>query len=107
MLEKVRVAAAQVAPVYMDKEATIDKACRTMEEASGVGAKHVVFSETFIPGYPYWRGLQPISRWSDLMVEYQKNALKIPSEDTKVLAEVARDCDLVTVIGCTEMSDRR
>lgn len=107
MLEKVRVAAAQVAPVFMDKEATIDKACRTMEEASRAGAKLVVFSETFIPGYPYWRGLQPISRWSDLMVEYQKNALEIPSEDTKVLAEVARDCDLITVIGCTEMSDRR
>ena len=91
----------------MDKEATIDKACRTMEEASRDGAKLVVFSETFIPGYPYWRGLQPISRWSDLMVEYQKNALEIPSEDTKVLAEVARDCDLISVIGCTEMSDRR
>jgi len=26
------VTAAQVAPVFMDKEATIDKACRTIEE---------------------------------------------------------------------------
>lgn len=107
MLDKVKVAAAQVAPVYMDKESTIDKACRTIEEAGRAGAKLIVFSETFIPGYPYWRGLQPISKWSDLMVEYQKNALEIPSGDTEVLGDAARDADLISVLGCTEISDRK
>lgn len=106
MLDKVKVAAAQVAPVFMDKEASIDKACRTIEEAGREGARLVVFSETFIPGYPYWRGLQPISRWSELMVEYQKNAITIPSGDTEVLGDAARDAGAVAVIGCTEMSDR-
>jgi len=107
MLDKVKVAAAQVSPVFMDREATVDKACRTIEEAGRAGARLIVFSETFIPGYPYWRGLQPISRWSDLMVEYQKNALEIPSGDTDVLGDAARDADAVAVLGCTEMSDRR
>ncbi|MFP3951009.1 MAG: carbon-nitrogen hydrolase family protein [Candidatus Bathyarchaeia archaeon] len=107
MLDKVKVAAAQVAPVFMDKEASIDKACRTIEEAGRSGARLVVFSETFIPGYPYWRGVQPISRWSDLMVEYQKNAISIPSGDTEVLGDAAKEAGTVAVIGCTEMSDRR
>ena len=107
MLEKVKVAAAQVAPVFMDKEATIDKACITIEEAGRAGAKLIVFSETFIPGYPYWRGLQPISRWSDLMVEYQKNALEIPSGDTEVLGDASREADMISVLGCTEISDRK
>ncbi len=101
------MAAAQVAPVFMDKEATIDKACRTIAEAGRAGAKLVVFSETFVPGYPYWRGLQPISRWSDLMVEYQKNSLRIPSGDTNVLCDAARESDIIVALGCTEMSDRR
>jgi len=105
MLDKVKVAAAQVAPVFMDKEATIDKACSTIEEAGKGGAQLLVFSETFIPGYPYWRGLQPISRWSDLMVEYQKNSLEIPSGDTDVLCDAAREADLIVVLGCSEMSD--
>jgi predicted amidohydrolase len=83
MLDRVKVAAAQVSPVFMDKEASIDKACRTIEEAGRAGAKLVVFSETFIPGYPFWRGVQPVSRWSELMVEYQKNAVVIPSGDTR------------------------
>jgi len=106
MLDKVKVAAAQVAPVFMDKEATIDKACRTIEEAGKEGAQLLVFSETFVPGYPYWRGLQPISRWSDLMVEYQKNSLEIPSGDTDVLCDAARDADIIVALGCSEMSDR-
>jgi len=106
-LDKVKVAAAQVAPVFMDKEATIDKACRTIAEAGRAGARLVVFSETFVPGYPYWRGLQPISRWSDLMVEYQKNSLRIPSGDTDVLCDAARESDIIVALGCTEMSDRK
>ena len=106
-MDNVKVAAAQVAPVFMDKEATIDKACRTIEEAGKEGAQLLVFSETFVPGYPYWRGLQPISRWSDLMVEYQKNSLEIPSGDTDVLCDAARDADLIVALGCSEMSDRR
>ena len=106
-MDKVKVAAAQVAPVFMDKEATIDKACRTIAEAGRAGARLVVFSETFVPGYPYWRGLQPISRWSDLMVEYQKNSLRIPSGDTDVLCDAARESDIIVALGCTEMSDRK
>jgi nitrilase len=106
MLDKVKVAAAQVAPVFMDKEATIDKACRTIEEAGKGGARLLVFSETFVPGYPYWRGVQPISRWSDLMVEYQKNSLEIPSEETDVLCDAAREANLIVALGCSEMSDR-
>lgn len=107
MLDRVKVAAAQVSPVFMDKEATINKACKVIEEVGKAGARLVVFSETFIPGYPYWRGLQPISKWSELMVEYQKNALKIPSSDTDILCEAARDVDVIAVIPCTEASDRK
>ncbi len=107
MLEKVKVAAAQVSPIFMDKEATIDKACRTIEKAGKAGAKLVVFSETFIPGYPYWRGLQPISKWSEWMVRYQKNAVRIPSSDTDLLCEASKRAGIISVIGCTEMSGLR
>lgn len=105
MEERVKVAAAQVSPAFMDREATVDKACRTIEEAGRKGARLTVFSETFIPGFPYWRGLQPISRWSEIMVEYQKNALRIPSGDTEVLCDAAREANMVVAIGCTELSD--
>ncbi|MBI2185209.1 MAG: carbon-nitrogen hydrolase family protein [Thaumarchaeota archaeon] len=106
MRDRIKVAAAQVSPVYMNGDATVDKACKTIEEAGRNGAELIVFSETFIPGYPYWRGILPISRWSELMVEYQKNAVKIPSSYTDVLGDAARRAGAYCVIGCTEMDDR-
>lgn len=50
----VKVAAVQAAPVFLDRQATLDKAVVLMEKAAAEGAGLVVFSETFIPTYPDW-----------------------------------------------------
>ena len=97
-------AVAQVSPVYMDKEATVDKTCRAIEEAGRLGADLVVFSETHIPGYPYWRGANPISRWSENQVQYMKNALRIPGPETEALGDASASAGVVSVVGCTEVS---
>jgi len=34
------------------REATVEKVCRTIEEAAQNSARHIVFSEAFISGYP-------------------------------------------------------
>jgi amidase/nitrilase len=36
-----------------------------------------------------------------------KNSISVPSQDTEILGEAARDAGLVSVIGCTELSDLR
>ncbi len=47
-----KIAAVQASSVFLDKEATVEKACRLISEAAGEGAQLVVFPEAFIPGYP-------------------------------------------------------
>lgn len=105
MQERVKVAATQISPVFMDKNATLDKTCKYISEAGRNDAELAVFPETFIPGYAYWRGILPISRWTELMVEYQKNSLVIPSRDTDVLCDAAKDAGVNCVIGCSELDN--
>ncbi len=105
MRDKVKVAVAQISPVYMNKEATIDKTCKAIEEAGQNNAELIVFSETHIPGYPYWRGTNPISKWSQNQVEYMKNAIKIPGPETETLGDACNSANTIAVIGATEQSD--
>ncbi|HKE47290.1 MAG TPA: carbon-nitrogen hydrolase family protein [Rhodanobacteraceae bacterium] len=52
-----KAAAAHIAPVYFDPAATAAKASSVIAEAARNGASLVVFSESFLPGYPLWAAL--------------------------------------------------
>ena len=85
--EKVKVAVAQIAPVFMDKDKTIEKACRYIKEAGENGAELIVFPEAFIPGYPAFYTLGYESNphdWTDYMIALQDNSISIPGKDTRI-----------------------
>ena len=107
--ENVKVAVIQASPVFMDKERTIEKACRLIRQAGSNGAELVTFSESYIPGYPayYTAGYEtPPHEWTDFMIGLQDNSVSIPSEDTVILGEAAKDAGAYVVIGCNELDDR-
>ena len=51
-LKTARVAVVQAAPVLFDREATVEKTCRLIDEAAAEGAQLILFPEAFIPGLP-------------------------------------------------------
>ncbi len=48
------VALAQIAPIWLDREATLQKVLAWVERAAREGASLVAFSEGLLPGYPFW-----------------------------------------------------
>jgi len=52
-----KIAAAHVAPVFLDPAATAEKAVSAIAEAARAGARLVAFPESFIPGFPLWAAL--------------------------------------------------
>ena len=52
--EKVQVAIVQKSPAFMNRDASVARACAAIEEAGRHGAQLVVFPEAWLAGYPYW-----------------------------------------------------
>ena len=49
-----KIAIAQLAPVFLDRDACLTVAVAAIEQAAGNGASLIVFPEAFITGYPAW-----------------------------------------------------
>ena len=90
-------AAVQAAPVFLDREATIDKACELIEQAGRQGAQLIVFPETWVPTYPFWDMRRP-----DAWLELYRNAVEVPSRATDRLAAAARKAQAYVAIGINE-----
>jgi nitrilase len=102
---KVRLAAVQAAPVFLDRDATIDKACSLVAEASREGAQLVAFPESFVPAYPDWVWSVPAGQeaeLADLYAELLDQSVAIPSEATDRLCQAAREAAVTVAIGMTE-----
>ena len=100
-----KVAAAQAAPVFLDRVATIDKACDLIATAGREGARLIVFPEAFIPTYPDWVWAIPPGEegmLNELYAELLANSVTIPSEATDRLCRAARLANAYVVMGMSE-----
>lgn len=52
--DAITVALAQIAPVWLDRQATLAKILDVVARAANEGADLVCFGEGFLPGYPFW-----------------------------------------------------
>ena len=105
MTNVVKVAAAQLSPIFLNKEKTVKKACEAIIEAGKKGAKLIVFPEAFISGYPDWVWLIPNSKGADLNELYVKlveNAVSVPDGSTVMLCKAAKQAGINVVMGMHE-----
>jgi len=102
----IHLAVVQKSPVFLDKHKTIKSAIATVEEAASNGAKLVVFTEAFIPGYPSWIWrLKPGGDWDlseELHARLLNNSVNMKSDDLLPLYEAAKKHHVTIVCGIEE-----
>ncbi len=110
-LPQVKVAVVQAAPILFDREATVTKTCRLVQEAAAEHADLILFPEAFIPAYP--RGLAfgtvvgsrtPAGRltWE----RYWANAVEVPGPATDALGAAAREAGAYLAVGVIERDNQ-
>ena len=99
------VAAVQAAPVFLDRAATIEKACDLIAEAGRSGARLVAFPESYVTTYPDWIWAVPAGEdglLGELYAELLDQSVTIPSDATDRLCAAARQAGAYVVIGMSE-----
>jgi nitrilase len=104
-----RLAVVQAAPVFLNKTATVEKACAFIQQAAAQGAALVAFPESFIPAYPDWVWAVPPGEerlLGDLYAEFFEASLEVPGPETVRLCQAAREAGVYVVMGFSERSPR-
>lgn len=83
-------AAVQSEPVYLDVDATVDKAVDIIDEAARHGASLVAFPEAYLPGYPIFAFMGDDHYVRKLYHELYRNSVEARSEAMRKLSLAAR-----------------
>ncbi|MCU0624070.1 MAG: carbon-nitrogen hydrolase family protein [Gemmatimonadaceae bacterium] len=105
--DSLTIAAAQIAPVWLDRERTIEKVCTSVVEAAQAGAQVVAFGECLIPGYPFWLERTDGARFESAAqkawhAHYLDQAVQLEAGHLDRVRQVAADMRCTVVTGCYE-----
>jgi nitrilase len=108
----VTVACAQIEPVVLDRERTLDKLETVAAEAAGKGAELVVFPETFVPVYPSSRWAKAFAGWQnegakETFARMAQNSVAVGSPAEHRLGAAAKELGIWLVTGVNEVDAER
>ena len=101
-MRSIKAAAVQAAPVFMDLEASIDKAAVLIEEAATAGAELVAFPETWLPGFPWFIYLGTPADALAFFPRYHDNSLAVDSPQMRRLQAIVKRAAVTVVMGFSE-----
>jgi nitrilase len=102
---KVKVAAVQAAPVFLDLEASLQKSLALIEKAAAEGARLVVFPEAFLPAWPVWVDEVLPGEDAAWHLRLLEQSVVVPGPVTARLGAAARAAGLHLVMGVDEREE--
>jgi nitrilase len=106
------VALAQIAPVWLDRAATLAKVNSNVEQAARQGCGLVAFGEALVPGYPFWLELTDGARFNSplqktIFAEYASQAVQPESGHLDEICATAARNRIAVYLGCVERAADR
>jgi nitrilase len=107
MTDSLTIGFAQIAPVWLDRERTLEKVLHWAGEAGRQGCQLLAFGEALVPGYPFWVELTDGARFNDavqkdLFAHYARHAVQIETGHLDGLRAVAARHGMAIYLGCIE-----
>ena len=106
------IAGAQIAPIWLNRNATIEKLTTWVHQAADAGAQLVAFGEALAPGYPFWIEVTDGARFDSPMqkalhAHYLDQAVQLEAGHLTLICDAARARQITVIVGCIERpSDR-
>lgn len=102
-----RVAAVQLAPVYLDREATLEKVAKTIREAANDGVELIAFPEVYVPGYPTWADYTLASSFDHkdqkkAWARYLKESVDVERGDLDEVVALVAEAGMFAYLGVLE-----
>ena len=106
------VGAAQIAPIWLDRAATLTKVKSYVEQAARQGCSLVAFGEALVPGYPFWLERTDAARFNStlqkrIFAEYAEQAVQPEAGHLDELRATAAEHRIAIYLGCIERAADR
>ena len=108
----ITVGLAQIAPVWLDRDRTIDKVVSWIEKSAHEGCALTIFGEALIPGYPFWVERTGGAEFESdlqksLFAHYVSQSVSLENGDLKRLCAAARENSIAVYVGVIERAGDR
>lgn len=105
--DSLRLALAQIAPVLLDRSATLEKVVPRIEEAAARECRLVAFGEALVPGYPIWLGRTDGARFDaadqkELHALYLDQAVQVEAGHLDEICRAAAARNIAVILGTIE-----
>ncbi len=107
-MDNLKVGLAQIAPVWMNRQKTLEKALKYATDAANQNCELVILGgEAFVGGYPYWLELTDGAKFNsqiqkEFFAEYSNQAVVIERGDLNIICDLAREKRIAIYIGIVE-----
>jgi len=108
----IKVGLAQISPVWLNKEATLDKVAQYVSEAGEQACDLVAFGEALTPGYPFWVELTGGAQFNNddqkrMFAHYARQAVDVDAGDLKIVCQQAKAHSVAVYLGTIERPQDR